>query len=82
MVNKQDFEKYKAELQITIGNKITSAINKLNEAIIGKLESQVRLLDDAMINNEVKMNSTAQQSRPNNVIILGTPQSVKIKDNL
>ena len=85
MVNKQDFEKYKAELQITIGNKITSAINKLNEAItvklennkneiiqslknevsplqnrIGKLESQVRLLDDAMINNEVKMNSTAQ----------------------
>ena len=39
MVNKQDFENYKAELQITIGNKITDAINKLNEAITVKLES-------------------------------------------
>ena len=33
MVNKQDFENYKAELQITIGDKITEAINKLNKAI-------------------------------------------------
>ena len=39
MVNKQDFENYKAELQITIGNKITEAINKLNEAIPVKLEN-------------------------------------------
>ena len=39
MVNKQDFENYKAELQITIGNKIPKAINKLNEAITVKLES-------------------------------------------
>ena len=79
MVNKQDFENYKAELQITIGNKIAEAISKLNEAIIvklennkggiiqslknevsslqngvGKLESQVRLLEDALINNESK----------------------------
>ena len=30
---------YKAELQITIGNKITKAINKLNEAITEKLEN-------------------------------------------
>ena len=39
MVNKQDFENYKAEPQITIGNKITEAINKLNEAITVKLEN-------------------------------------------
>ena len=30
---------YNAELQITIGNKITKAINKLNEAITVKLEN-------------------------------------------
>ena len=39
MVNNQDFENYKAELQITIGNEITKAINKLNETIIVKLEN-------------------------------------------
>ena len=39
MVNKQDFENYKAELQITIGNKITEAISKLNETITVKLEN-------------------------------------------
>ena len=38
MVNEQDFENYKAELQITTGNKITEAINKFNEAITVKLE--------------------------------------------
>ena len=39
MVNKQNSENYKAELQITIGNKITEAINKLNGAITAKLEN-------------------------------------------
>ena len=39
MVNKQDFKNYKAELQITIGNKTTEAINKVNEAITVKLEN-------------------------------------------
>ena len=39
MLNKQDFENYKAELQITIGNKITKAINKRNEGITVKLEN-------------------------------------------
>ena len=38
-MNKQDFGNYKAELQITIGNKITKAINKLNEAITVKLQN-------------------------------------------
>ena len=39
MVNKEDFENYKAELQITIGNKISEAINKLNGANTVKLEN-------------------------------------------
>ena len=39
MVNKKDFENYKAELQITIGNEINAAINKLHEAITVKLEN-------------------------------------------
>ena len=39
MVNKQDFKNYKAQLQITIGNKITKAINKLNVGITVKLEN-------------------------------------------
>ena len=39
MVNKQDFENSKAELQIATGNKITEAINRLNEAISVKLEN-------------------------------------------
>ena len=38
-MNKQDFGNYKAELQITIGNKITNAINKLNETITVKLQN-------------------------------------------
>ena len=38
-MKKQDFQNYVAELQITIGNKITEAINKLNEAISVKLEN-------------------------------------------
>ena len=39
IVNKQDFGNYKAELQITIGNKITNPINKLNETITVKLQN-------------------------------------------
>ena len=98
MVNKQDFENYKAELQITVGNKITEAINKLNEAInvklennkdeiiqslkdhVDKLESQVRLLEDTLITNEIKKNNANQYSRWNNIVIRGIPQSVKYKD--
>ena len=40
MVNNQDFENYKAELQITIGNKITEGIKKLSGGITVKLEKQ------------------------------------------
>ena len=90
MVNKLDFENYKVELQITIGNKITEAINKLNEGItlklennkdeiiqslknevsslqnwVDKLESQLRLLEDALINKEIKINNADQYSRRN-----------------
>ena len=105
MVNKQDFENYTAELQITIGSKITKAINKLNEAItvnlennkdeiiqssnnevssiqnrVDKLESQVYLLEDALINNEIKINNTDQYSRRNNIVIQGITQSIKYTD--
>ena len=101
MVNKQDFKNYKAELQITIGNKTTEAINKLNEAITVKLENnkdeiiqslrnevsslqnragkkvKSRLLEDALINNEIKINNADQYSRRNKIVIQGIPQSVK-----
>ena len=105
MVSKQDFEIYKAELQITMGNKITEAIYKLHEAItlkleinkdeiiqslkheaaslqnrVSKLESQVGLVEDALINNEIKINNADQYSRRNNIVIQGITQSVKIKD--
>lgn len=39
LVNKQDFETYKSEFQITIKNKITEAIKKFNETITLKLQS-------------------------------------------
>ena len=105
MVSKQDFEIYKAELQITMGNKITEAIYKLHEAItlkleinkdeiiqslkheaaslqnrVSKLESQVGLVEDALFNNEIKINNADQYSRRNNIVIQGITQSVKIKD--
>ena len=105
MVSKQDFEIYKVELQITMGNKITEAIYKLHEAItlkleinkdeiiqslkheaaslqnrVSKLESQVGLLEDALINNEIKINNADQYSRRNNIVIQGITQSVKSKD--
>ena len=105
MVSKQDFEIYNAELQITMGNKITEAIYKLHEAInikleinkdeiiqslkheaaslqncVSKLESQFDLLEDAFINNEIKINNADQYIRRNNIVIQGIPQSVKSKD--
>ena len=43
-MNKQDFENYKAELQITIGNKITETINKANEAVTIKLENNDEII--------------------------------------
>ena len=101
-MSKEDFEIYKAESQITMGNKITEAIYKLHEAItlkseinkdeiiqslkheaaslqnrVSKLESQVGLLEDALINNEIKINNADQYSRRNNIVIQGIPQSVR-----
>ena len=104
-MSKEDFEIYKAESQITMGNKITEAIYKLHEAItlkseinkdeiiqslkheaaslqkrVSKLESQVGLVEDALFNNEIKINNADQYSRRNNIVIHGITQSVKIKD--
>ena len=39
MMYKQDFENYESELQTKIENKITEAINRLNEEITVKLEN-------------------------------------------
>ena len=96
MVNKQGSEKYTAELRITIGNKITEAIklgNNKDEIIqslqnevlalqnrICKLKSQVPLLEEALINNEIKINNADQYSGRNNIVLQGIPQSVKRKD--
>ena len=41
MANKQDFQNYKEQLQITIGNKITETINELIETIILKLQNNI-----------------------------------------
>ena len=40
---------------------------------VGKLESQVCLLEDALINNEIKTNKADQYSRLNNIVIQGIP---------
>ena len=39
MVNNPGLENYKAEIKITIGNKISETINKLNQTITAKLEN-------------------------------------------
>ena len=47
---------------------------------VSKLECQVRLLEDAVINSEIKINSADQYSRQNNIVIQGISQSIKSKD--
>ena len=47
---------------------------------VGKLESQLPLLDDALINDNSKINNADQYSRQNNTEVHGIPQSVKNKD--
>ena len=104
MVNKQDFQNYKEELQITIGNKITEAISKLNQTItlklennkdqtnqslknevpwlqnrVDKLDSLVSLSEDALINNEIKINKADQYSGRNNVVIEVSRSPFKVK---
>ena len=59
----------------SLRNEVSSLQNRF-----GKLESQTRLLEDAVINKEIKINSADQYSRWNNIVIQGIPQSVKSKD--
>ena len=47
---------------------------------VDKLESQVRLLEDALMNNEIKINNADQFNRRNSIVIQGIPQSVKYED--
>ena len=49
--NKQDFENYKAELQITIGNKITETINKANEAVAITFENNDEIIHSLKISS-------------------------------
>ena len=37
-------------------------------------------LEDALINNEIKVNNADQYNRRNNILMQGIPQSVKGKD--
>ena len=59
----------------SLKNEVSSLQN-----LVGKLECQVCLLEDALINNEIKINNADQYSRRNNVVIQDIPQSVKSKD--
>ena len=47
---------------------------------VDKLESQICLLEGALINNETKINIADQYSRRKNIVTQGIPQSVKRKD--
>ena len=47
---------------------------------VDKLESQVHLLEDALINNEIKINNAGQDCKRNNLVIQGIPQSVKSEE--
>ena len=68
-------ENNKDEIIQSLKNEVSSLQNR-----VSKLECQVRLLEDALINNEIKINNADQYSRRNNIVIQGIPQSVKYKD--
>ena len=50
------------------------------QSLVGKFESQVRLVKNALINNEIKIYIADQNSRRSNIAIQGIPYSVKSKD--
>ena len=68
-------ENNKDEIIQSLKNEVSSLQNR-----VGKLVSQVSLLEDALINNKIKINSADQYSRRNNRVIQGVSQSVKSKD--
>ena len=63
------------EIIQSLKNEVSSLQNR-----VVKFESQVRLLENALINNEIKINNADQYSRWNNIVVQGIPQSVKSKD--
>ena len=70
---------------VKLGNNNYEIIQNLKNEVsplqncVGKLESQV-YLEDALINNEIKINNAGQHSRGNNILIQGISESVKSKD--
>ena len=65
-------ESNKDEIIQSLTNEVSSLQSR-----VGKFESQVCLLEDALINNEIKINNADQYNRRNNIEI---PPSVKSKD--
>ena len=59
--------------------RLKNEVSSLQNSVV-KVESQVRLLKDALINNEIKVNNADQDNRRKNIEIQGIPQSVKSKD--
>ena len=59
--------------------RLKNEVSSLQNSVV-KVESQVRLLKDALINNEIKVNNGDQDNRRKNIEIQGIPQSVKYKD--
>ena len=58
----QDFENYRAKLEITIQNKVTEAINKLIDAITTKLESNKDEIIQSLKNDVSSFQSPADIS--------------------
>ena len=61
-------ENNKDEIIRSLKSEVSSLQNR-----VGKLESQFRLLDDALINNKIKTNNADQYSRRNNIVMQGIP---------
>ena len=66
-------QKYKLQLGVKLTKQLTNETVSSLQSRVGKLESQVCLLEDALINNEIKTNKADQYSRLNNIVIQGIP---------
>ena len=81
MVNKQDLKKYKAELQITIANKISEAINKLSGAIIVKLENNKDEIIQSLRNEVSSLQNRARKLKSQVFLLKDALINHKIKTN-
>ena len=81
MVNKQDLKNYKAELQITIANKISEAINKLSGAIIVKLENNKDEIIQSLRNEVSLLQNRARKLKSQVFLLKDALINHKIKTN-